>query len=46
MLETVKDGISHIATYGIIDESLSQIVMGLNIHTKNQVLLITENEQK
>lgn len=46
MLETVKDGISPIATYGIIDESLSQIVMGLNIHTKNQVLLITENEQK
>lgn len=46
ILDDLKEDISPIAAYGIIDESLSQIVMGLNVHTENQVLVITENEQK
>ena len=46
LLEAIEDGLSPISTYGIIDESLSQIVMGLNVHAERQVLLITENEQK
>lgn len=46
LLGAIEDGTSPISTYGIIDESLSHIVMGLKLHTKRQVLLITENEQK
>lgn len=46
ILKDIKNGLSPIGTYGIVDESLSQILMGLNTHTKKQVLLITESEQK
>ncbi len=46
ILEDIHDSISPISTYGIIEEALSQILMGLSTHTKKQLIFITENEQK
>ena len=46
ILEDIERNVSPIGTYGIIDESLSQLIMGLNIHSNRQVILITEDEQK
>nr|WP_300003658.1 transcription-repair coupling factor [Tissierella sp.] len=46
IIKTIEAGVSPIASYGLIDESLSQIIMSLNIYTGRQVLLVTETEQK
>ena len=46
ILDDIHRGLSPIGTYGIIDESVSHIVMGLKENTQKQILLITESEQK
>lgn len=44
ILEDIKEDISPISTYGIIDENLSHIIYAIKEHTGRQTLLITYDE--
>ncbi len=44
LLKDIKDRISPISTYGIIDESLGHFAYALKTHTQKQILLITYDE--
>lgn len=44
LLEDIKDNVSPISTYGIIDENLGHFCYALKEHTKKQILLITYDE--
>lgn len=44
LLKDIKDRVSPISTYGIIDESLGHFAYALKTHTQKQILLITYDE--
>ncbi|NLY44469.1 MAG: transcription-repair coupling factor [Tissierella sp.] len=46
LLKDIKDDISPIFTYGLIDEDLGHFVYGLNEHLEKQILLVTYDESK
>lgn len=46
LIEDIKNNLSPIATYGIIDESMGHFLYALNNHTGKQILVITYNEMR